>query len=212
VCQTLANGDDDHVSSRVTERIVDIFEVIEIDVDDSGFPPPAVGVLKHIRQQPVKMGTVGQTGQGVVARCMHGLRFADGKALGHVAGESRYSDYHRRNHEGGHPEERIDPCQHLCARPVHLPGDDPDGRSCRSAQSQLADALTVSLFLCKDEAVKPGHMHDLRHLFTAQWREANHDRRRNSLRNYRLNLPGNCSNRKEMRFPFTETTPVSKIE
>ena len=56
------------VARRVSQRVVDVLEMVEVEVVDRHHPPGAPGVVERLVEPDLEVGAVGKLGEGVVVR------------------------------------------------------------------------------------------------------------------------------------------------
>ena len=120
--QTLRHVEDELVADVMAERIVDVLEVVEIDVEHRGGEPAAAHIIDRLLEALAEKYAVGQAADRIVQGQMAQLSLAGGDFLGgapHVAN----AEYDEQREAGQRQhDERRDACHDRLARPVRRPG------------------------------------------------------------------------------------------
>ena len=123
VAQPLGDVEDELVADVMAERVVDVLEVIEVDVEHRGGRAAGAHVVDHGFEPLAEIDAVGQAADRIVQREMAQLRFAGPDLLGGAPHVAQHEADQQREAAERHRDERQHAADDRAARPRRLPGE-----------------------------------------------------------------------------------------
>ncbi len=120
--QPLGDVENELVADVMAERVVDVLEVIEIDVEHGRRRAAGAHVVDHGFEPLAEIDAVGQAAHRIVQRQMAQLRFAGPDLLGGAPHIAQHQTDHEREAAERHRDERQHAAEDGAARPRRLPG------------------------------------------------------------------------------------------
>ena len=135
----------------MAERIVDILEVVEVDVEDGGRRGTAAHFLDDRLQAFPEIDAVGQAAKRVVHGKMAQTRLAGRNGRCCPAHVSQHESGKQRETDQRNRDERNDVMHNLGARPFRRPGETADGLAVRvvEIETEIADGQRVLIELAQ---------------------------------------------------------------
>ena len=131
---------DQLVADRMAERVVDVLEVVEVDVEYRGRRGAVRDFLDHRLQPLAEKDAVGQPAQRVVHGQMAQPRFAGGDRHGGAAHVAQHEGGEQREAGERNGDEGDDAVHDLGAGLLRRPGKARDRRPCGSASVKIVSA------------------------------------------------------------------------
>ena len=123
VAQPLGDAEDQLVADVMAERVVDVLEVIEVDVEHGGSLAAGAHVVDHGFEPLAEIDAVGQAADRIVQGEMAQLRFAGPDLLGGAPHVAQYETDEEGEAAERHRDERQHAADDGAARPRRLPGE-----------------------------------------------------------------------------------------
>ena len=125
--QPLGDVEDELVADVMAERVVDVLEVIEVDVEHRRRRAAGAHIVDHGFEPLAEIDAVGQAADRIVQRQMAQLRFAGPDLLGAAPHVAQHEADEQRKAAERHGDERQHAAEDLAARPRRLPGEAGNG-------------------------------------------------------------------------------------
>ena len=126
VGEPLRHRADQFVADRMAERVVDVLEVVEVDVEHGRRRAALAHVRDHRLQPLAEEDAVGQAAQRIVQRKVAQPRLAGGDGRGGAAHVAEHERGEQREAGERDRDERDDAVDDLGARPLRRPGEGRD--------------------------------------------------------------------------------------
>ena len=134
VGQPLRHRADQLVADRMAERVVDVLEVVEVDIEHGRRRAALAHVRDHRLEALAEKDAVGQAAERIVQRKMAQPRFARGDGRGGAAHVAEHQRGEQREAGERDRDERDDAVDDLGARPLRRPGEGRDLLALRVGQ------------------------------------------------------------------------------
>ena len=175
--QTLRHVEDELVADVMAERVVDVLEVVEVDVEHRGGESAAAHIIDGLLEALAEIDAVGQAADRIVQRQMAQLPLAGGDFLGgapHIADAE-----HDEQREAGqrHRDERRTLATIAPPGRVRLPGKARDHRPCASASPSERSAAACGGLAVACRSANSSRLANLVEQAGAEIFHCEHDRR-----------------------------------